>query len=222
MDYRSGQQIQPPPLKTPTGDEMRGNQLDQQKHKHAIKTFSGYAHRYRPLHVDMFCEFEAVDNEYWFCPRCERQIPFSYTDGKMPSAVCNNAPQPKNGADIRSGIVPVVPGPLEEGQKIDRRHFGLPQFGVGSELKKLLKKIGIELPQNCTCNSKLTHLDSFEPEIVSEKMRAQVLAWMAKDASARALYFDAEKAEKILEIAVRRAIRARERFVTETDPTKLF
>jgi hypothetical protein len=221
MDYKSGVQFQSTPIKTPTGDVPRSNKTDESRHRHQIRTYSGLAHRRQPIHADMFCEYEDVDGEYWFCKRCERKIPAKFTDGKMPSSICNNPPHPKNGKDIVSGLVPVVPGPRKPGEKVERRHIGVPLFGVGSELKKVLKKIGIELPKNCACNSKLTHLDSFEPEVVSENMRTQIFAWMAKDASERALYFDEQKAEKILEIAIRRAVKAREKFYTETDPDKL-
>lgn len=223
MDVRSNQPFpEQHQRKTATQDLPEAHKKANMAFENAIHTQSGYARRRQPIHQDMFCDLQNIDDEYWFCDRCQRQIPYHYTDGQKPVAFCNNPIRPQNGADIESGIIPVVSRPAFDGQVIDRRHIGEPRWGVGREMKKIFKRLRVSVPQNCSCNSKLNHLDSFSPEEVEEKMRPQVFAWLEKEAGKRALYFDEEKAEKIFLMAVRRAKRAREKFRNETDPQKLY
>lgn len=171
----------------------------------------GYVHRHLPLNLAMFCRYESVNDEYWFCPHCSRRIPKSITNGEEPASICNNPPKPKNGADLENGMARVVPYPNMLGGTVQRANRAEPKYGVGFELKKIFTRLKIAIPPNCKCNSRLQHLNSFDPEIIPLK-EAQVLDWFSEEASSRAIFFDESQAKKILQIAIRRAIKARDKY----------
>lgn len=82
-----------------------------------------------------------------------------------------------------------------------KREFEKPKGGVGTELKKLLKKIGINATPNCKCNSRAVALDYHGIDYCIENIET-IIEWLKEEATARGLPFFAMPAR----ILVRRAI----------------
>jgi hypothetical protein len=79
-----------------------------------------------------------------------------------------------------------------------------PPRGPGSELSKLLKRLGIEPKPTCTCRAKAAQMDAWGPDECSRPERIdEVVAVMRAEAEARGLPF-LDVAGRML---VRRAIR---------------
>jgi len=79
----------------------------------------------------------------------------------------------------------------------------LPTHGPGTELSKLLKRIGIEPTPTCSCRAKAAQMDSWGPDECSRPERIdEVVAVMRSEAEARGLPF-VDLAGRLL---VRRAI----------------
>jgi len=193
----------------PRSDEM--SERARLEHTQARHVLTGHAHRHIPINLAMFCNYEDVNDEYWFCPRCERRVLKSNTNGDKPASICNNPPRPKTGADRERGIQRVVPYAPKLGGIVPRVNRAEPKYGVGFELKKIFNKIKIDVPPGCKCNARLMHLNAFDPEVVPLK-EAQVLDWFSEEATSRAIFFDEPRAKKILQIAIRRAINARDKY----------
>ena len=74
--------------------------------------------------------------------------------------------------------------------------------GPGTELKKLLSKIGINSKPNCTCNKRAAIMDQWGPD-ECEKRIDEIVGWLKEEATKRKLPF-IEMAGKIL---VKKAIK---------------
>ena len=81
-----------------------------------------------------------------------------------------------------------------------------PEPGVGAEVKKLLKKIGIEASKNCACNRHAMIMDYHGPEWCLENMDT-ILEWLEVEAKKKKMPF-IKAAGRIL---VKRAIRNHKR-----------
>jgi hypothetical protein len=80
-------------------------------------------------------------------------------------------------------------------------------FGPGSELKKLLSKIGIEANTGCKCSDRARHIDymeSIEPGW-TERNIENILDWMQEEAKKRKLPFVRAGAKVLVKLAIRRA-----------------
>lgn len=192
----------------PTSEMNESARLAQTQARHVM---GGVVHRHLPISLAMFCNYEDVEDEYWFCPRCKRRIPKNITNGDKPASICNNPPKPTSNADKARGIYGVVPYPDTVGGTVPRMHRTEPKYGVGFELKKIFKRLKIDVPPTCKCNARLDHLNAFNPEAVVLK-EAQILDWFSEEATKRAIFFDEPRAKRILQIAIRRAIKARARY----------
>jgi hypothetical protein len=80
-------------------------------------------------------------------------------------------------------------------------------FGPGSELKKLLSKIGIEANTGCKCSDRARHIDymeSIEPGW-TERNIENIIDWMQEEAKKRKLPFVRAGAKVLVKLAIRRA-----------------
>ena len=79
--------------------------------------------------------------------------------------------------------------------------------GPGTELKKLLKLIGITSSPNCKCNSHARKMDTMEakqPGWCEENMDT-ILGWLEEQAKARKLPFVRMAARQVVKLAIKRA-----------------
>ncbi len=79
-----------------------------------------------------------------------------------------------------------------------------PEKGPGTELKKLLKKIGIEATENCPCNSRIKKMDQ-EGISWCETNIEQIVDWMEEEANIRGLLFLRVLGRKLVRIAINKA-----------------
>lgn len=60
--------------------------------------------------------------------------------------------------------------------------------GPGTELKKLLKKIGIVASDNCACNQRAKIMDQWGPDICEQRID-EIVGWLREEANKRGLPF---------------------------------
>lgn len=170
----------------------------------------GVAYRHVPFDPSQFCLFaENSDGTHWECPNCGRKIDKAKTFGNKPIVVCANPA--KELAVNPTMVAPVKMAPAQVGGVVKRENRGASKYGVGFELKKLLLKLKIELPSACVCNSRAMLLNDKEMDEI-ESMRNKILSWFEDEAHKRAIYFDHDKANKILDISIRRAKKAKAKY----------
>jgi hypothetical protein len=80
----------------------------------------------------------------------------------------------------------------------------LPECLAGTELKKLLKRVGIEATPNCSCNSRAAHMDTMGCQWVKENIEL-VVDWLGEEAQKRGLPFMRMAAKAVVSLSVRLA-----------------
>jgi len=182
----------------------------QARQREQYEVQGGKAYKHRGFHPAQFCSFtESEDKEFWECDRCKRKIRKTSTFGNLPIVVCIDPDV--TAATPDEMVEPVRMAPPELGGVIARTHYAAPKYGVGFELKKVLLKLQIDLPPACVCNSRAMMLNEKKINEV-EEMRPQIMSWFEDEAHKRAIYFDHAKAGKILDIAIRRAYKAKAKY----------
>lgn len=76
--------------------------------------------------------------------------------------------------------------------------------GPGTELKAILRKIGITSSPNCKCNARAKQMDVWGPDRCEQEMPT-ILAWLKEQAEARKLPFVRFVAKQAVKLAIRRA-----------------
>ena len=79
--------------------------------------------------------------------------------------------------------------------------------GPGTELKKLLSKIGIESTSGCKCSDRAKHMDYMERKDPgwTERNIEEIVDWMEQEAKKRKLPFIRLAAKTLVKLAIRRA-----------------
>lgn len=78
--------------------------------------------------------------------------------------------------------------------------------GPGTELKALLKMIGITSSPNCRCNAHAKQMDEWGPDRCEQEMPT-ILGWLKEQARARKLPFMKLAAKQAVKLAIGRARR---------------
>ena len=91
--------------------------------------------------------------------------------------------------------------PRQPNDGFEPKVSNIPSSGVGTELKKLLSKIGIKATPNCSCNKRAALMDTNGIEWCENNIDT-IVGWLREEASKRKLPF-VDIAGKIL---VKRAI----------------
>ena len=163
----------------------------------------GPAFRYLAFDPAQFCRFADNDEAAnWECVNCGRQIDKQRTFGNKPVVICNKPAEPST--EEHGAILPIRDTPDGSGGVIPRRHRTAPTYGTGFEMRKIFRRLQIELPRGCSCNSRVMLLNDIGIDEV-EKMRDKIMGWFEDEANKRALPYDEKKANKILDISMRRA-----------------
>jgi hypothetical protein len=76
--------------------------------------------------------------------------------------------------------------------------------GPGTELKGLLKLIGITSSPNCSCNARAKQMDEWGADECERRM-PEILEWLEQEANRRGLPFVRFAAEQAVKLAIRRA-----------------
>ena len=110
--------------------------------------------------------------------------------------------------DYQTAVATLPPAATTTSSKFS--HVG----GPGTELKKLLGKLGIKETPTCACNSRAALMDRNGPDWCAAN-RTLIIAWLAEEAAKRKvpftnlpLPFNAMSAGKIIDFAIHRARKA--------------
>lgn len=76
--------------------------------------------------------------------------------------------------------------------------------GPGTELKKLLKNIGITASPNCSCNARAKKMDEWGPD-ECEKRMDEIIGWLKEEATKRKLPFIDYAGKIIVKKAIKNA-----------------
>lgn len=124
-------------------------------------------------------------------PDCQ----LSFADGKATCSVC--------------GAVYSWPG-----GKLRAKCFGPPQksvpapvvatYGAGTELKKLLKTVGITASPGCSCNKRAAIMDERGVEWCEQNVD-EIVGWLREEATKRKLPFVDFAGRTLVKLAIRRA-----------------
>jgi hypothetical protein len=77
--------------------------------------------------------------------------------------------------------------------------------GPGTELKRILSWFGIRENSKCPCADRAARMDRWGPELCEERM-GTILKWLRQESKRRGLPFNAWLAEKVVRLAIRRAV----------------
>jgi hypothetical protein len=80
------------------------------------------------------------------------------------------------------------------------------QDGAGSELKNLLRMVGITSSPNCKCNLYAAHMNNMGTEWCSDNID-EIVSWLKEEATKRKLPFSKALAKQVVKLAIRRAIK---------------
>ena len=194
---------------------------------------SGIAYRYKPFDPAQFCVFaddfdlalsdaskkndttpaEEKEAEYWKCVNCGRTISKKSAMGNKPIVICHN-PSPEFAENAANLEKPQMT-PKTTGGVVPRKNRAAPVFGVGFEMKKVLGRLKIDLPATCSCNTRVMMLNDMGIDEV-EKIRDKIMVWFEDEAHKRAMYFDHDKANKIIDISIRRAKKQALKYINES------
>lgn len=90
-----------------------------------------------------------------------------------------------------------------------------PAGGPGTELSKMLSRIGITAKPNCSCKAHAKQMDEWGPDVCEQRM-PEILGWLEHQANARKLPFSRFVAEQVVRMAIRRARKSRSQPPTGT------
>ena len=76
--------------------------------------------------------------------------------------------------------------------------------GPGTELKALLRLVGITSSPNCRCNAHARQMDAWGPDRCEQEMPT-ILGWLEEQARGRGLPFVRVAARQVVKMAIRRA-----------------
>lgn len=82
-----------------------------------------------------------------------------------------------------------------------------PPAGPGTQLKGLLRLIGIEASPNCSCNARAKQMDEWGPDECEQRL-PEIVDWLGEEAKRRGLPYMRLAGEQIVKLAIRRARKA--------------
>lgn len=149
--------------------------------------------------MNTYCNFIDINNN-WICTQCGATVPQSVVSEK-PFAVCklviNNNRTIKEitnqrGTPFGYMIDDKIPLP------------SIPQDGPGTELKKLLRYIGISITSNCKCKDRAIKMNEWGVE-KCEKNIETIVDWLQEEAKRRRLPFLRIAAKLLVKRAIKNA-----------------
>jgi hypothetical protein len=83
-----------------------------------------------------------------------------------------------------------------------------PTGGPGTELKKLLRLVGITAKPTCPCNAHAVQMDIWGADECQQRLD-EIVGWLREEAGRRHLPFSETVARQVVLLAIRRARKAR-------------
>lgn len=152
--------------------------------------------KYSNIPAIPFCKYELIENN-WVCAICGTTIPKSMVEEK-PFSSCRVGYEKAGLNDFRHAI-------LIDKNKYDYNKKPLfVENGPGTELKKLLKLIGITATPNCSCNQKAVMMNNWGADVCEQKIDT-IVDWLKEEADKRKLPFIQTIAKMIVNKAIKNA-----------------
>ena len=82
-----------------------------------------------------------------------------------------------------------------------------PNGGPGTELHKLLKKLGLAPVEGCKCKGRARKMDEWGPDICEDRIN-EIVGWMKEEAVKRKKWFVRWPAKTIVHLAIHKARKA--------------
>lgn len=82
-----------------------------------------------------------------------------------------------------------------------------PSGGPGTELHKILKKLGLSPVEGCKCKGRARKMDEWGPDICEDRIN-EIVGWMEEEAKKRKKWFVRWPAKTIVLIAIKKARKA--------------
>lgn len=140
------------------------------------------------MNKSVFCQWLESDDS-WTCSQCGAFVPKTAVPSR-PFAAC------RVGAEYHG-----VPFREVTLAKRDPVQFDRMLTGPGTELKKLLAKMGIKSTATCQCNAHAIQMNLWGPDECERKID-QILVWLREEAGRKRLPF----VDALARVVVRRAI----------------
>lgn len=93
--------------------------------------------------------------------------------------------------------------------------FAAPQRGPGTELKKLLKRIGITSSPTCSCNRRAAEMDARGIQWCEQNIE-MIVGWLREEAGKRGMPFVDMAGTALVKLAIRRAKKKNEKLKSES------
>jgi hypothetical protein len=152
--------------------------------------------KYSNIPAIPFCMYTLIEDN-WVCSVCGTSIPKSVVPEK-PFSSCRIGYQ-------RSGLDKFRESYLIDKSKYDYNKKSVSEImGPGTELKKLLKMIGITSTPNCSCNQKAVMMNNWGSDACEEKIDI-IIGWLKEEAEKRKLPFIETIARMIVKKAIKNA-----------------
>lgn len=160
-----------------------------------------------------FCQFVIVDDNYCECIYCKHKALIQDIKGKS-FLTCEVATKLLGISGEFRHIVPAPPplknmNPSSRNQIIKmpmdpNKFYKSITGGPGTELKILLKYIGITATPNCKCNARAKQMDAWGCDICESKMD-EIVGWLKEEATNRKLPFIETAARLLVKRAIKNA-----------------
>lgn len=110
---------------------------------------------------------------------------------------CGDTAQPP--VTVAQSLVPPPPVPISE----------MNLAGAGTQLKRLLSKVGIKATPNCSCNARAKKMDEMGIEWCEQNI-GEIVGWLKEESEKRKLPFLAFPTKILVQRAIKLAKRARD------------
>lgn len=120
------------------------------------------------------CQWSDIDGESWKCVHCDLVISKRHAPSE-PYAVCP--------------VASSYPREPQQPEVVLRKSIRQHASGPGTELKKLLSKIGIVASPTCSCNSRAAKMDEWGPDVCEKEKMDEIVGWLREEATKRKLPF---------------------------------
>ena len=141
--------------------------------------------------VSIFCQWQESDSR-WICSQCGASVPKSFVANR-PLAACRTGAE-KNGIPFTS---------IAEARR-DHKAFERLTVGPGTELKKMLSRVGIKATEGCPCNQRAIQMNVWGADECERRLH-EIVGWLREESQRRRIPFIETLAVMIVKKAIRDA-----------------
>lgn len=151
----------------------------------------------------------ANDMACFQCAQCGKQLAVAKTvASRLPELVQTFPECPRGAAASSTENAPAsAPAPVKPAQPAP---YVWDPTGAGTQLKKLLAKVGIKSTENCSCNARARLMNERGIEWCEQNIK-EIVGWLKEEAAKRKLPFLALPTKILVQRAIKLARRARDK-----------